>query len=199
MRFFLLSAASLVLVAGLTAQNGPRRPGGGDGDGRPDRGPRIEQLAEFLELSPEQVQELGAVMQSRAEAMRENMQMIREKQRAANEEMKSENPDPTLIGQLLLEARALQGAVRDRNDEFVAAAQDVLDDIQRAKLSSLERMVPFQAEIRQAQMLGLLANEEGNFRLGGGFAGPGRRGPGGPGGRGGRRPGGRPGPGGNNQ
>ena len=200
MRILLLSAATLIMSVSLMAQAGPRgRRGDGDGQNRPDRGPRIEELTDFLGLTEEQVESLGGVLQNRAQALRENMQMIREKQQAAREEIASDNPDPLRIGQLLLEAKNMQGAVRARNDEFVAAAQDVLDDIQKAKLSSLERMIEFQPEIRQAQALGLLPNQMGDFRLGGGPGGVGRPGPGGrggpggPGGPGGRRGGGRPG------
>ncbi len=193
MRAFILTAATLVLSLSLVAQApGPRgRRGGnanGDGEGmRPDRQPNIEQLADFLKLTDEQVTTLAGVLQSRGEAIRDNMQAIREKQTAAREELASDNPNPTLVGQLLLDAKSMQGVVKERTNEFVAAAQEVLDPIQKARLSSLGNMVPFQREVRQAQTLGLLPNEAGDFRLGGGGPG-GRGGPGGPGGRGGPGP-----------
>ena len=172
---------AIVLAAALSAQFGPGRRGPRpDGDG--PKGPppaRIGQLAEFLALEDAQLESIARIQQDYRAAVRDNMQSIAEKRRQASESLASDAPDATLIGQLLVQAKQMEDAVRSREDEFIAQTQAVLTDGQKTRLSSLERMGPFQSEIREAQGLGLLAGEDGEFHFHvGGPMGP--RGPEGP-------------------
>ena len=196
MKLILTTATTLLLAASLMAQApGPRGRRGPDGERpeRGDRGPRIEQLAEYLSLSEDQVAAVGEILIERRTAARENMQAIAEKRRAAMEELRGDNPNAPLVGQLLVEAKQMQGAVKADEAAYIARINDVLDSTQPAKLERLGGMVQYQREIREAQGIGLLPNEAGDVGLGGGrrgfgdrsgFEGPrGRRGrPGGPGG-----------------
>jgi hypothetical protein len=88
-----------------------------------------------------------------------------EKRRQAYESLASDSPDATLIGQLLVQARQMEDSVRSREGEFIERTQAVLTDAQKTKFSSLDRMVPYQTEIREAQGLGLLAGEDGELHL----------------------------------
>lgn len=168
-----------VLAATLSAQLGPRGP-------RPDvdrpqghRGPRFGQLAEFLALDQAQLETIAQIQQSYRTAVRDNLQAIAEKRRQANESLASDSPDATLIGQLLVQAKQMEDSVRSREGEFIEQTLAALTDSQKTKLSSLDRMVPYQTEIREAQGLGLLTGEDGEFHLhAGGPMGP--RGPEGP-------------------
>ena len=170
-----------VLAVALSAQFGPGRRGPRpDGDRRQGPAtPRIGQLAEFLMLDQTQLETLAQIQRNYRQAIRDNMQAIAEKRRQATESLASDSPDATLIGQLLVQAKQMEDSVRSREDEFIQQTQAVLNDSQRTKLSSLNRMVPYQTEIREAQSLGLLAGEDGEFHFrAGGPGGP--RGPEGP-------------------
>jgi Spy/CpxP family protein refolding chaperone len=156
----------LFLAAALCAQVGPgvgRGPGGNHRQGPP--APPIGELAEFLALSQPQLEAIARIRQDYRAAVRDNLQAIAEKRRQANETLAGDSPDAIRIGQLLVQAKQMEESVRSREGDFVQQTQAVLDESQRAKLSSLERMVPFQSEIRQAQGLGLLAGEDGEFHF----------------------------------
>jgi Spy/CpxP family protein refolding chaperone len=180
-----ISLLVLIFALALSAQFGPgHRSPRIAGEEPGPRGPRLSQLADFLELDQTQLESIAAVQQSYREAVRDNMQAIAEKRRQASESLASDSPDATLIGQLLVAAKQLEDSVRSREGEFIAQTQAVLTEAQKTKLASLESMIPFQAEIREAQGLGLLAGEDGeaHFHAGGGvpmgpmgppFGGPG--------------------------
>lgn len=171
-----------IAAATLSAQYGPRpdrnRPQG-------PRGPRVSELADFLGLTPTQLETVAQIQRDYRNAVHDNLQAIAENRRQANVSLDSDSPDATLIGQLLVQAKQMEDSVRSREDEFISQMQAVLTDSQRTKLSSLDRMVPYQTEIREAQALGLLAGEDGelHLRLGGPMSPLGPEGPpfGGPG------------------
>lgn len=186
MKRLLIPVLTLALAATLSAQFGPGprgpRPDGDRPQGPP---PAILQLAEFLALDQTQLETLAQIQRTYREAVRDNLRAIADKRRQAGENLASDSPDATLIGQLLVQAKQMEDAVRSREDELIQQTQAVLNDSQKTKLSSLERMVPYQTEIREAQSLGLLAGEDGEFHFhAGGPMGPrGTQGPpfGGPG------------------
>lgn len=190
MRLILTTLTTLILAATLIAQTPGRRGPRGDGERpeRGERGPRLEQLSEYLSLTDEQRTAIGEVLTSRRTAARENMQAVAAKHREAMEELRSESPNAGLVGQLLVEAKEMRGAAKGTEDETIAQIRAVLNPTQQEQLSRLTSMVEYQREIREAQALGLLPNEEGEFNLGGDRGrrgGPGQRGPRGPRGRGG--------------
>jgi|GEM_PF-2766271 len=198
MKLILTTATTLLLAAAMVAQTpGPRGRRGGGPDGerpeRGDRGPRIEQLTEYLSLTEDQVAAVGTILTERRTAARENMQAIAEKRRAAMEELKGDNPNAPLVGQLLVEAKQMQGAVKANEAEYIARIQGVLDSTQQARLERLSSMVEYQREIREAQGIGLLPNEAGDVGLGIGRRGFGGK-RGGPAGRRGGPRGGAGGP-----
>jgi len=192
MRFIASLAAVMVFSTVLAAQDGPRRGrrGGGE-DGERQRGPRIEQLATLLQLDEGQVTQLGEIQAEQRQAMMENMRAAAEKRRAAQESLRSDNPDAGLVGQLLVEAEQLQGASKAARAQFNERSRAVLNDGQLAALAQLQSVASMQGELRQAIGLGLIepAGREGDGP--GAFRGR-RGGPGGPG----ARSGGRGGPGG---
>ena len=123
--------------------------------------------------------------------MREAMQTAMQKRREAQESLRRENPDPVLIGNLLVEAQQAQQAIRGTRDHFNERSRAVLNDSQLAALGQLQSLASMQGELRQARGLGLIGGELGEDGPGpGAFRGrgdPGRGGPGGPGGFRGRR------------
>ena len=174
------SIFAVVFALALSAQFGPgRRAPRSAGQ---DQGPppaRAGQLGTFLELTDAQLESIAQIQKDYRAAVRENLQSIADKRRQANESLGSDSPDATLIGQLLVQAKQLEESVKSREGEFVAQTQAVLTDAQKTKLATLEPMVPYQSEIREAEGLGLLAGEDGEFHFhAGGPMGP--RGPEGP-------------------
>ena len=194
--------AAMVFSTVLAAQDGPRRGrrGGGE-DGERQRGPKIEQLATLLQLTEDQVTQLGEIQAEQRTAMMENMRAAAQKRREAQESLKSDNPDAGLIGRLLVEAEQAQASGKATRAQFNDRSRAVLNDSQLAALAQLQSVASMQGELRQAVGLGLIDVERGEgpgpgaFRGRGAPGGPGahfggRGGPGrkgGPGGRGGRR------------
>ncbi len=182
MRFIASLAAVMVFSTVLAAQDGPRRGrrGGGE-DGERQRGPRIEQLATFLQLSPEQVTQLTEIQAEQRTAMMEIMRAAAQKRREAQESLKSDNPDPGLIGRNLVEAEQAQDASAATRAQFNERSRAVLNDAQLAALAQLESVASMQGELHQAVGLGLItpSGREGPGPGPGAFRG--RGGPGGPG------------------
>lgn len=172
----------MVFSTVLAAQDGPRRGrrGGGE-DGERQRGPRIEQLATFLQLSPEQVTQLTEIQAEQRTAMMEIMRAAAQKRREAQESLKSDNPDPGLIGRNLVEAEQAQDASAATRAQFNERSRAVLNDAQLAALAQLESVASMQGELHQAVGLGLItpSGREGGGPGPGAFRG--RGGPGGPG------------------
>jgi uncharacterized membrane protein len=176
-RFAILTLVS-TLVLSAQVGFGRRAPRIAGEEGSPPA-PRLGQLTEFLGLDDAQLEAITQVRSDYRNAVGENMKTIGEKRRQAFESLASDSPDATLIGQLLVEAKDLEDSVKGREGEFIAKIQAVLTDSQKAQLATLEKMAPYQTEIREGQSLGLLPGEDGEVHLqGGGPGGP--RGPMGP-------------------
>ena len=106
----LLSCSILLLPAAAWAQ-------ARDGDGpRPGDGTLTARLApviQFLELDDEQVQALLAFQIERGRQFEPLARALRENARAMQEALGSDSPDPTLVGQLTLDARRIRVEVQE--------------------------------------------------------------------------------------
>ena len=161
MRILTVCLATAMAATTLLAQG---RPGRGDGS----RTPNLDAVTEALNLNDSQLAAIQQNNRALREQVRAIMQEAHDKRQALDTELESENPNPTIIGQMMLDARAshekageLKSATREQN-------VGVLDAQQQAALTALQEADRSPA-LRQAGMLNLI---EG---------GPGRGGPGGPG------------------
>lgn len=149
----------LVFSFTLTAQfpgDGPPR---GDRGGR-ENGARFEAVRETLQLSPEQIQQLQDINAAFREAAQSDREQIRTLQTQLRDEFQSDNPNATVIGQLQLDIRNLQGQISDTRSEFSQQAQAVLTPEQAAALSVLEQALAALPAARQAVALNLIDNQE---------------------------------------
>ena len=99
--------------------------------------PPIAVVANVLSLSEEQVHALGDFLQARGEAVRAAMEELQRHQQALAQLLQSPNPDPTTIGQLILEMRALQAQSQKVLDDANKALGQLLNDEQRTRLEQL--------------------------------------------------------------
>lgn len=144
-----------------------------------------EALIAYLNLSETQVAALQENNQEMREEIRTIMQSARAKRDGVREELEQDNPNPTIVGQALVDAKETREAVKAKRAEFRAKALAILDADQQASLTALQEALDLAPTARQAVGANLLEVPEGEMgpgRRGGHFAkrgGP--RGPGGPG------------------
>lgn len=139
-----------------------------------------EALIAYLHLSETQVAALQENNQAMREAIRAIMESAREGREDVREELKQDNPNPTIVGQALVDAKETREAVRAKREEFRTKALAILTADQQASLAALQQALELAPTARQAVGANLLEGPEGEMgpgRRGGPFA---RRGPGGP-------------------
>lgn len=161
--------ASAALAAVLFAQG----PEGRRGRQTPDA------LIAYLNLSESQVAALQENNQEMREAVRAMMESARGERDGVREELKQDNPNPTIVGQALVDAKETRDAIRAKSAEFRAKALAILTADQQASLAALQQALDLAPTARQAIGANLLESPEGEMGPGGPLAG--RGGPGGPG------------------
>jgi len=171
MRILMACLATAALAAtSLVAQGrmGPR-----DGS----RTPNFDAVKAALNISDAQL----AAIQQNNEASRDRVKAVFEETAAKREQMQAElesaNPNPTTIGQLMLDARANHEKIAAIRAEVREQNLAGLDEQQKAALQALVDAEKRDPALREAAMLNLI---EGKGGPGPGM-GPGM-GPGGPGG-----------------
>ncbi len=104
----------------------------GDGPDRVDpRTPRLLPVIQFLELDDEQVQALLAFQIERGRQFEPLARALQENSRAMQEALGSDSPDPTLVGQLTLDARRIRVELQElfqRQREGVPSALNLSPD-----------------------------------------------------------------------
>jgi len=127
----LVGAAALLGASGAMAQEfGPGEGGHGRGG---FRGP-----GRFLELTESQqasAREIFEQQRPQREALHEEMRANRT---ALHESLEGDYPDPTLVGELVIEGHALKKRSRGLRAESMKALKSILSDEQKLKLEMLE-------------------------------------------------------------
>ncbi len=116
------------------------------GNGGTDRGSGAELLrqilppAGYLQLTETQKESLRGLLRD----LRDAVAPLREEMRILGEELhralNADAPDPTLIGQLTLDLRALGGQVRDEIAAFEEAFRAILDPEQQTKWDNFKEL-----------------------------------------------------------
>lgn len=111
-------------------------------------------VAQFLALTPEQVQALGQFLQQREQALAPIEQQIaaREQQIA---QLLANGGDPALIGQLVIEVHQLQGAAQAVQAQFLASFRSALTDPQRHRWAQAQMAAQLQPVVPAFQALRL--------------------------------------------
>ncbi|WP_258101203.1 Spy/CpxP family protein refolding chaperone [Marinoscillum pacificum] len=125
---------ALVLVGTMTfAQRGPRE-GGQRGDNRPNRDDRKEMIAERLDLSDEQQQQIEDLRISHLKTTSETKSQLDIKKAELEAAIKGEKPVDKLIGEIgKLENQLLDARVKHR-----IAVRNTLNDEQKLKFDQLK-------------------------------------------------------------
>jgi Spy/CpxP family protein refolding chaperone len=146
-------------------------------------GRNLDALVEFLNLTEDQVAAIHENNKAMRQEARAIMQAARDGRSGVRDELNQENPNPTIVGQAMVDAKETREAIKAKREEYRASALEILDDDQRAKLAALQEAMALAPTARQAVGANLLEGPEGAFGPGGKGrrGGPGgRRGPGGP-------------------
>jgi Spy/CpxP family protein refolding chaperone len=153
MKMFSVTTCLLLGLAGLAAQvMTPIMP--------PPQ-PPYTQLTTFLNLTTGQLQSLEQVQQQKNQAVQSIYQQINQKQTQLNAQLTSNSPDPTQIGQLTIDIRALQQQVQQAGKPFRQPALAVLTQDQANKLAMLEQALLLQSTASQAVSLNLIDPQTG--------------------------------------
>ncbi len=153
--------ASAVFAVTLFAQT----PEGGR-EGR--RGGRsLGALVEHLGLTEPQTAALRECNRALREEVRTIMQAAREERSGIRDELNQENPNPTIVGQALVDAKETREAIKAKREEYRAKAAEILTDEQRADLAALQLVLDLAQTARQAIAANLLEAPEGTMGPGG--------------------------------
>ncbi len=97
-------------------------------------GPAEQIVVHFLQLAPEQVDAWHGVATARREAAEPLQDAIADVQAQLDELFAEEEPDPTQVGELVLERRDLVGQLVDVDRSYVEAFEALLDETQMNRL-----------------------------------------------------------------
>ena len=149
---FILGLTAAVLLAQPTP-----RPGAG-------AAPGVAAVKTYLGLSDQQVQQLVELRREEQQLLQPIRERIREKAQALRAARQAATPDPTTVGQLMLDLQNLRKEVTAINEGYHAKALAMLDSAQKEKLDDLvaaarraERGRPI---VRGATLLNLLSAPE---------------------------------------
>ena len=159
----ILPACLLFLSAWARAQQGPppNPPGPPPGPG--------EAIRSILDLSAQQVQQLVDLRNSFLQKTRDWANQIRTLEQKKNDLLQSSSPNPTELGNLLIQEQSLRKQMQDAAQSYHDAALVLLTSAQKQKVAQIQealRLAP------QAGPLGAFGLMEG-LGPGGGFRGRG--------------------------
>ncbi|GBC82851.1 hypothetical protein HRbin10_01987 [bacterium HR10] len=102
----------------------------------------VLRLRERLGLTPEQVARIQELIRTHRNDVFPLQQELRAKTHELRNALEAPNPDATTVGQLLLERRALQRQLREKNQKLRADIEAVLTPEQKQKLSEWRQTRP---------------------------------------------------------
>jgi hypothetical protein len=101
--------------------------------------PAVHVVAAALELNPDQLHAWLAILAARGEALGPLAGQIRQRQQAIAIQLQGGSPDPTLVGRLFIEIRALEGQVEAIHAEVLARFRELLTTAQNRKLDLIRQ------------------------------------------------------------
>jgi hypothetical protein len=140
------------------------------------RGPGTDAIKEALNLSDAQVAALEENNQALREAMHTVFEQSREKHKALETELEAANPNPTIVGQMVIDTHQARKQADDMRAEYREKALAMLDEQQKSALTALVEGKEKSPALFQAGALNLVDGPRGGFGMGGphrgGFMGP---------------------------
>jgi Spy/CpxP family protein refolding chaperone len=113
-------------------------------------------VAQFLELSPDQVEAFLHLLRMRQEAVTPLRMGIAERERQLQELLGSGNPDPQLVGQLVIEIHQLRQLIARAQAHFLAQFENLLNEEQERRWQQAqfaERLQPILPAFRLLHLL----------------------------------------------
>jgi uncharacterized membrane protein len=124
-------------AAPVLAATGPA--GGTASDENPEAYAPIQVVAAVLKLSDDQVHALAQVLAAKAASIQPLAVQIQQHQKEIATLLGGDNPDPTQLGRLLIETRALQTQVQAISAQSAAQFVAVLSDSQKQTLGQIRQ------------------------------------------------------------
>lgn len=145
----------------------------------PRRAVRVQVLKDVLGLSDSQIQQLVDLRKATADANRTVREQMRTQQEALRALREAGNPNPTAIGEIVVEMDRLRAEIRTSQEKAHEQAVNLMNNWGLGgKLEELQAAVELVPAIGPAQQLGLLAPRDGARVRARAAAGPaGRMGP----------------------
>lgn len=136
----------IVLSLAATAQEPPQ----------PGPPPPLQLVARFLQLTQDQVQQFETLLRQREETVRSISEQIRTRGQRLESMLNSSNPDPAAVGALVLEIHGLSRQVRQAQENFMTALNNLLTQDQRDRVTAVQRASRLLPVIEAFARLGLL-------------------------------------------
>ena len=122
----------------------------------PSANPQPPDLKAFLNLSDAQIQGLVQLQQQKGQALQPVMQQAAQAQQKLQQMLAAPNPDPTAVGQLVMDIATLAQQVQQIAGSFQQQASSLLQSDQKTKLPPLQLALELHPAALQAVSLGLL-------------------------------------------
>jgi hypothetical protein len=116
----------------------------------------VRVVAQFLELSPDQVEAFLHLLRMRQEVVTPLLQGIAERERQLQELLGSDNPDPQVVGQLVIEIHQLRQLLGQAQAHFLAQFENLLNQEQERRWQQAqlaERLQPILPAFRLLRLL----------------------------------------------
>ncbi|OFW13151.1 MAG: hypothetical protein A3H27_07190 [Acidobacteria bacterium RIFCSPLOWO2_02_FULL_59_13] len=154
----LFSGAAPLLAQESTAPQ-PRRP--------------VEALKTILDLTDQQLQQLGDLRQAHQQQIQRVNTRRRELAQQQRELLQSENPDPAQLGSLLLEQRNLRQRIQAAAKTYRESALGVLTQTQRDKITQIQEALKLVPQAGPLAAFGLIEGPGHRHRFNRRIHGPG--------------------------
>jgi Spy/CpxP family protein refolding chaperone len=99
-------------------------------------------VAHVLSLSEEQVQALAEFLQARHETLRPAAEEVQTREKALAQQLQSAEPDPQLVGRLMIEIKRIQEQMQRAVQESNTTLDGILTPDQRARLEHIRAAAP---------------------------------------------------------
>ena len=146
MKKALAAACLLMLVHSLSVR----------ADDAPQLPPPIVAVATVLQLAPDQVQALVAMIATRDAAIQPLAAQLQQHGQALEGLLQTPDADPAAVGKLLLEARALQSKIEEVRRQAAAQFEQLLTPDQAARLQHIREVAPLTEVIPAFRAAGLV-------------------------------------------
>ncbi len=130
-------------------------------------GHNLDALVGYLTLGEGQTTALRDNNRALREEIRTIMQAAREGRSGVRDELNQENPNPTIVGQALVDAKATREAIKAIREEYRLTSLEILNTEQQIALEALQQALDLAPTARQAIGANLLERPAGATGFGG--------------------------------